>query len=162
MKMFTVAGTSLLDGQVTYRFANNLNRAAVLKANGHTDIKLFQLPYAMSKEVATEWLSSTHEIVIVATESESDDAPRNTDTSYKPYVPYNSGDEYKPDVAAANFIRMWWNKAEDGSIDTPTTDAVEQVNEVETREARQIAYAAKRAAIKRAQRAQAKAAKELA
>ena len=57
-KLFTVAGTSNLNGSVKYRFATSMNRAAVLKKCGHTDIKLVELPNPMSKEDAVAFLAT--------------------------------------------------------------------------------------------------------
>jgi hypothetical protein len=52
-KLFTVAGTSNLNGAVKFRFANDFkSRVKVLERNGHTDIMLFELPRAMTKEEA--------------------------------------------------------------------------------------------------------------
>jgi argininosuccinate synthase len=56
-KTFTVAGTSNLNGAVKYRFANDLaGRVKVLLKNGHVDVKLVELPYAMTKEDAIAYL----------------------------------------------------------------------------------------------------------
>lgn len=52
-KLFTVAGTSNLNGAVKFRFANDFkSRVKVLERNGHTDIMLFELPRAMTKAEA--------------------------------------------------------------------------------------------------------------
>jgi hypothetical protein len=52
-KLFTVAGTSNLNGAVKFRFANDFKgRVKVLERNGHTDIMLFELPRPMTKEEA--------------------------------------------------------------------------------------------------------------
>jgi hypothetical protein len=52
-KLFTVAGTSNLNGAVKFRFANDLkSRVKILERNGHTDIMLFELPRAMTKAEA--------------------------------------------------------------------------------------------------------------
>lgn len=51
-KLFTVAGVSTLNGVVTARFANDMSRVKVLEKNGHTDIKLVELPRPMDKERA--------------------------------------------------------------------------------------------------------------
>ena len=56
MKLFTVAGTSTLNGKSSYRFANSLSRAAVLARNGHEHVELFVLPLPMTKESAIEFL----------------------------------------------------------------------------------------------------------
>ena len=56
-KLFTVAGTSNLNGVVKFRFANDLKgRIKVLAKNGHTDIRLIELPEAMTKERAIAFL----------------------------------------------------------------------------------------------------------
>jgi len=58
-KTFTVAGTSNLNGAVKFRFANDLaGRIKVLEYHGHTDVRLFELPRAMTKVEAIAWLES--------------------------------------------------------------------------------------------------------
>jgi hypothetical protein len=58
-KLFTVAGTSNLNGVVKFRFANDLkSRIAVLERNGHTDILLQALPEPMTKERAIAFLEA--------------------------------------------------------------------------------------------------------
>jgi hypothetical protein len=57
-KLFTVAGTSVLDGVKTYRFANDMSRVKVLERVGHTDVELIELPKAMSKEDAVAFLTT--------------------------------------------------------------------------------------------------------
>lgn len=55
-KLFTVAGFSTLDGVRKTRVANGLAaRIAKLTRTGHTDIQLFELPSAMTKEEAIAW-----------------------------------------------------------------------------------------------------------
>lgn len=51
-KLFAVAGTSVLEGKCKVRFAKDLARAKVLAKNGHTDIKLVELPKQMTKAAA--------------------------------------------------------------------------------------------------------------
>jgi hypothetical protein len=58
-KLFTVAGTSNLNGVVKFRFANDLkSRVKVLQRNGHTDVNLVELPTEMTKEQAIQFLES--------------------------------------------------------------------------------------------------------
>ena len=58
-KLFTVAGTSNLNGVVKFRFANDLkSRIKVLQRNGHTDVNLVELPEAMTKERAIAFLEA--------------------------------------------------------------------------------------------------------
>jgi hypothetical protein len=58
-KLFTVAGTSVLEGVCKFRVANGSAdaRAKVLEKNGHTDIALQDLPTPMSKEDAMVFLN---------------------------------------------------------------------------------------------------------
>lgn len=55
-KIFAVAGVSKLDGVVKARFAKDMGRVKVLEKNGHTDVRLIELPKAMAKEAAVEFL----------------------------------------------------------------------------------------------------------
>lgn len=57
-KLFTIGGTSVLNGTTTFRFATGEAkvRAAKLKRHDHTDIVLYDLPSAMTKEDAINWL----------------------------------------------------------------------------------------------------------
>lgn len=57
-KQFSVAGVSTLNGVVKYRVANTLKREAILRKSGHMDIKLIELPQAMSKEDAFAFIAS--------------------------------------------------------------------------------------------------------
>ena len=56
MKLYTVAGTSILNGRQAYRFANSMSRAGVLARNGHEHVHLVELPEPMTKESAIEFL----------------------------------------------------------------------------------------------------------
>ena len=58
-KLFTVAGTSVLEGIIKFRVANGTAaaRTKVLEKNGHTEIFLQDLPKAMSKEDAMTFFS---------------------------------------------------------------------------------------------------------
>lgn len=57
-KLYTIAGTSTLNGVNTYRFATGkLNiRVSKLKRHGHNDVELMLLPVAMNKKDAVAWL----------------------------------------------------------------------------------------------------------
>lgn len=57
-KLFTIAGTSVINGVKTFRFANGkLNlRVNMLRHFGHTDINLVELPKPMTKVQAMAWL----------------------------------------------------------------------------------------------------------
>jgi hypothetical protein len=58
-KLFTIAGTSVLEGVCKFRVANGsvMARVQVLLKNGHTDINLQDLPKPMSKEDAMAFLN---------------------------------------------------------------------------------------------------------
>jgi hypothetical protein len=51
-KTFKVVGKSNLNGKTKIRFANDMTRVKVLVKNGHTDVELFELPKAMTKDEA--------------------------------------------------------------------------------------------------------------
>lgn len=55
-KAFTVVGVSLHNGAYKVRYANSTKRAAVLERNGHTGIKLFEMPFPGTKEDAVDVL----------------------------------------------------------------------------------------------------------
>ncbi len=57
-KLFTVIGTSKLDGVTKVRFANDVMRTKVLQKHGHTDIILVELPEAMTKLEAVKAIQS--------------------------------------------------------------------------------------------------------
>ena len=48
-KTFNVVGVSKLNGDYKVRFANDVMRVKVLAKHGHEDIRLFELPKAMTK-----------------------------------------------------------------------------------------------------------------
>jgi hypothetical protein len=72
-KLFTIAGTSTLDGVNTFRFATGkLNvRTAKLKRHGHTDVDLVELPRAMTKQEAVEFLIQQGREAVVPTNRKS-------------------------------------------------------------------------------------------
>lgn len=65
-KLFTVCGTSKLDGEMKVRFANDVMRVKVLAKHGHEDITLIELPNAMSKLEAAKFIQSLDEFQGVA------------------------------------------------------------------------------------------------
>jgi hypothetical protein len=60
-KLYTVAGTSTLNGETKARFANDTMRIKVLAKNGHTDITLVELPSEMTKVEAAKFLATLEE-----------------------------------------------------------------------------------------------------
>lgn len=67
-KLFTVAGCSTKKGVTKLRFANDLvARTKILDKDGHTDIKLFEMPKAMSKAEIVEYFKSNPDLGIDAT-----------------------------------------------------------------------------------------------
>lgn len=68
-KLFTVAGTSKLDGVVKCRWANDSMRVKVLAKSGHEDITLIELPNAMTKLEAIKFIQGLDEFQGVAEQS---------------------------------------------------------------------------------------------
>ena len=60
-KLFTVAGTSSLDGEMKVRFANDVMRVKVLGKHGHTDITWIELDEALDKLSAAKLLKTLDE-----------------------------------------------------------------------------------------------------
>jgi hypothetical protein len=60
-KLFTVAGVSKLDGEYKVRFANDVLRIKVLAKHGHEDITLVELPEAMTKLDAVNFIKTVDE-----------------------------------------------------------------------------------------------------
>lgn len=60
-KLFTVAGVSTLNGEVKVRFANDAMRVKVLAKHGHENIIMVELPEAMSKLAAAQFLKELDE-----------------------------------------------------------------------------------------------------
>ena len=121
-KLFTVAGTSVLDGVKTYRFANDMSRVKVLKRVGHTDVNLIELPKAMDKEAAVAFLATKD---ITAEKAVKPTAPKAIKVKaakpVKAKLPkvYAGGAE----TAATNaeyFIKAWFN-------DRVTPEQAEQI-----------------------------------
>lgn len=68
-KLFTVAGTSKLDGEYKVRFANDVLRIKVLAKHGHEDITLVELPEAMTKVDAVKFIKTLDEFSGVASQA---------------------------------------------------------------------------------------------
>ena len=82
-KLFTVAGTSKLDGEYKVRFANDVLRIKVLSKHGHEDITLVELPNAMTKVEAARFIKTVDEFSGVAAQAaiadyldRNDEAPK--------------------------------------------------------------------------------------
>jgi len=59
-KIYTLAGTSIVDGETTYRFAcgNARVRTSVLTRNGHSYVHFWELPRPMVLKDAVQWLQA--------------------------------------------------------------------------------------------------------
>ena len=57
-KLFTFAGTCTEKGATVYKFANDAKRAKVLERFGCTDVNMIELPFAMGKEAAVDYLGA--------------------------------------------------------------------------------------------------------
>lgn len=56
-KTYTIAGTSCHNGETKVRFTNDLSsRVRTLHKNGHEQIRMAALPYAMTKTEACRWM----------------------------------------------------------------------------------------------------------
>jgi hypothetical protein len=60
-KLFTVVGTSKLDGEYKVRFANDIMRVKVLAKHGHEDVTLIELDEAMDKLAAAQFIKTLDE-----------------------------------------------------------------------------------------------------
>ena len=80
-KLFTVAGTSKLNGEYKVRFANDTMRIKVLTKSGHEDITLVELPSEMSKLDAIKFIAGLDEFQSVGSKTakaaveDAEDAP---------------------------------------------------------------------------------------
>ncbi len=74
-KTFKVIGVSTLNGKTKVRFANDLaTRIKNLVKNGHTDVELFELPEAMTKEAGIAYAKANNLFAIPAdTEASAED-----------------------------------------------------------------------------------------
>jgi hypothetical protein len=68
-KLFTVVGTSKLNGEMKVRFANDVMRVKVLAKHGHTDINLIELDTPMTKLEAVKVLKTADEFQGAAEQS---------------------------------------------------------------------------------------------
>ena len=67
--LFTVVGTSKLDGETKVRFANDTLRTKVLQKHGHTEINLVELDTAMTKLEAVQTIQFAEEFQGAASQS---------------------------------------------------------------------------------------------
>jgi hypothetical protein len=72
-KVFTVCGTSKLNGEMKVRFANDVMRVKVLAKHGHEDITLIELPEALDKLAAVKFIKTLDEFQGVAEQAAIDD-----------------------------------------------------------------------------------------
>lgn len=59
LKTFSVAGVSTFEGKTKIRFANDSLRIKILSKNGHSDVDLIDLPWAMTKSEIAQHLFDT-------------------------------------------------------------------------------------------------------
>lgn len=65
-KLFNIVGVSKLNGEYKVRFATDIMRIKVLAKHGHEDIRLAELPEAVTKYAAVEQLKTLDEFQDVA------------------------------------------------------------------------------------------------
>lgn len=89
-KLFTVAGTSNLNGEVKVRFGNDLvARIKVLHSRGNTDVNLIELPSPMTKLDALLYLQTAGHavgdagVIIAAKVAEKSKAAKNGEMTIK-------------------------------------------------------------------------------
>lgn len=71
-KTFKVIGVSTLNGKTKVRFANDLaTRIKNLVKNGHTNVELFELPEAMTKEAGIAYARANNLFAIPADTAEA-------------------------------------------------------------------------------------------
>jgi hypothetical protein len=76
-KTFKVIGVSTLNGKTKVRFANDLaTRIKSLVKNGHTNVELFELPEAMTKEAGIAYAKANNLFAV----------PADTDTTAEDVV----------------------------------------------------------------------------
>jgi hypothetical protein len=76
-KTFKVIGVSTLNGKTKVRFANDLaTRIKNLVKNGHTNVELFELPEAMTKEAGIAYAKANNLFAV----------PADTDTTAEDVV----------------------------------------------------------------------------
>jgi hypothetical protein len=76
---FTVAGTSKQNGEYKVRFANDTMRIKVLAKHGHSEIELVELPKAMTKIDAVNYIATRDEFDNVGSKTAiADYLDRNT------------------------------------------------------------------------------------
>jgi len=68
-KTYKVVGISKLNGNYKVRFANDLMRIKVLAKSGHEDIRLMELPRAMTKYEAAQALVSNSDFADVVAQA---------------------------------------------------------------------------------------------
>jgi hypothetical protein len=107
-KLYTVAGTSRRNGTVKFRFSNDIKgRVPMLIRTGHSEIRLVELPTAMSKDDAIAHLAtvgitvenSTAETAATIRASLTEDGIDTADMSneFLAEVAARENAEYEPD-----------------------------------------------------------------
>ena len=119
-KLFTVAGTSKLDGEVKVRFANDVMRIKVLAKHGHEDINLIELPEAMTKVQAAQFLKTVDEFSSAADQAAiadyldgKEDKPAKAPTAEKAPAKAKTAAPKQPKVKAAKTPAVDTSEMED-------------------------------------------------
>lgn len=81
-KLFTVCGTSTRNGEQKVRWANDTMRVKVLAKTGHTGIVMVELPEAMTKQAAAEFIKDLPEFA--SDQQQATIADYLADTAEKP------------------------------------------------------------------------------
>jgi hypothetical protein len=102
-KLFTVVGTSKLDGETKVRFANDTLRTKILQKHDHTDINLVELDRPMTKLEAVLAIKDGDEFASAACQAAiADYLDRNQPTAKTPKAaPKATAKVAKPAVVKA-------------------------------------------------------------
>lgn len=120
-KLFTVAGTSTLDGEMKVRFANDVMRVKVLAKHGHEDITLVELDTPMDKMSAVQFIKGLDEF-----------AGPNEQAAIDEYLEKNAPKEKK--VKAEKPVKAKKEKVEEVAV-AVVADAVAEADEIAAAEA---------------------------
>ena len=118
-KLFSFAGTCVVDGKTVYKFANDANRAAVLTKLGATEVNMIALPFAMGKEAAVDYLGAQGitagkmpRVAKTATKAKSPRVAKTATIATPVTKTKRVGDKPRKGQDPEEFVRMWFAQKE--------------------------------------------------
>jgi len=111
-KLFSFAGTCVVEGATVYKFANDAGRAAVLTKLGAKDVRMIELPFAMGKEAAIDYLNAQGITATVAPRAAKPAKPAKAAKTATVKVK-RVGDAPRRGQDPEQFIRQWFGKQEE-------------------------------------------------